>query len=280
MGKICVVVDNHRLEPLLDNSDGASGSLRLTTIRSGQKRALIKIIKRSGRRTVTLYSIEAEGFQEDKPDMEVRGRIEARSLILDFLLRDKVFHRATVKLSDPRRTAWWVFIPAILAAAAILLLLLPRPAKTTSEAVDETPPPVSAAKAPPPQTPESSGAGAQPDIKQVLLSLTVYFRPDDATLTGGTRILLDGLLASLGEEADWRIEITGHCALAGTEKGRIELSLMRARAVLSYLAAGGFAPEREPEITGVGSLEPVTRDPLLQHLNRRVEITAKAEGSG
>ena len=126
MGEICVVVDNHRLEPLLDNSDGASGSLRLTTIKSGQSRALIEISSRSGGRTATLYSLQAESLPDDKPNMAVRGRIDARTLYLEFLLRDKIFHRATVKLPLLRRSAWWITVPVILVAAAILLLIVGR----------------------------------------------------------------------------------------------------------------------------------------------------------
>jgi outer membrane protein OmpA-like peptidoglycan-associated protein len=279
MGEICVVVDNSRLEPLLDNSDGALGSLRLTTIKSGQKRALIEIRSRSGSRSVTLYSIEAVGLPGDKPDMAVRGEIDARTLNLEFLLKGKVFHHATIKLPAPRRMAWWILIPATLVAAALLLLLLPRPAVTSNETTYIAPPPVTTVEALPDHTPKPAATPVQSEITPVVLSQTIYFLPDDATLISGARNLLDELLASFGEETEWRLEITGHCALAGSEKGRTDLSWMRAREVFSYLSTAGFIQEMEPEINGVGGNQPVTHDPELQHLNRRVEITASATAS-
>ncbi len=292
MGEICVVVDNHRLEPLLDNSDGASGSLRITTIRSGQTRALIEIKSRHGERTTLMYSLEVNDLPGDRPKMEVRGRIDSRALKLEFLLQDKVFHRATVELPRPRRTGWWVFVPAFLIVAAMLVLLLPRKGETPGESVSELSAPVTMTRPPSEATPEPPKeprlqpapavnlAGEPADIAEQPVLRTVYFLPDRATLTAETRKRLDELLISLQDDKEWQIKITGHCAIAGTEKGRLDLSLKRAREVFAYLEAGGFSPETEPAVTGAGDDEPVTRDLDLQHLNRRVEITATIADSG
>ena len=279
MGEICVVVDNHRLQPLLPDSDGASGSLRLTTIRSTQSRALFEIKSRIGDRTATLYSFEADGLPADRPRMEVRGRIDARTLSLEFLLRERVFHRAAVTLPATRPSAMWVLIPIVLVAAAVGLLLVPRPGAPVSETIAQSPP------APPPEPSlEPASASLPAERSEVAvpstLRLSVYFLPDDAALLPETRNLLDRLLASLGDAGGWRIEITGHCAIAGTEKGRIDLSLKRAHEVSVYLKAGGLSPETEPAVTGVGAARPVTLDPGLQHLNRRTEISAAKNDSG
>ena len=106
MGEICVVVDNHRLEPLLDDTSGAVGSLRLTTIEPGQQRAMIEIRSRRDDLTATLYTLEVADLPKEKPHLEVRGRLDSSTLSLEFLLQNKVFHRAKIKLPVSRRLRW------------------------------------------------------------------------------------------------------------------------------------------------------------------------------
>lgn len=289
MGQICVVVDNQNLEPLLRHSAGASGSLRLTTVRSGQSRAVIEIKYTNGRRTTTLYTLSAEGLRGEKPPMEVTGRIDGRRLTLEFILRKKVFHRATVKLPGMVQRPWWVLPPAAMIAAACLLFLLPRGDKTAGEGVQEprvifkttdtqsVSPSAAAPAVPPAPLPAAvtESETAAPVIPEPIFQ-TIYFLPDDSSLTTGAVRVLEGLITTLGNETGWRFEITGHCALAGTERGRIDLSRMRAEEVYSYLTDAGITSVAAPEIEGVGGSDPVTRNPDLQHLNRRVEITAFA----
>ena len=68
------------------------------------------------------------------------------------------------------------------------------------------------------------------------------------------------------------MSITGHTALAGTERGRYDLSEQRARTVYRYLQTAGWDAAGEVLVRGVGGEAPVTRDPERQELNRRVEI--------
>ena len=104
------------------------------------------------------------------------------------------------------------------------------------------------------------------------LQNTVYFPPDSAQLTDAVEENLRGLLPELRGVRASRVEIAGHCALYGTEQGRMDLSANRARAVYRYLQRIGWNPEGEPKLIWYGGKQPVTKDRERQHLNRRVEI--------
>jgi outer membrane protein OmpA-like peptidoglycan-associated protein len=104
------------------------------------------------------------------------------------------------------------------------------------------------------------------------LSRVVYFEPNRTYLTGAAREELDALLPVLVNDPTLALFLEGHTALFGTEEGRAEISRGRAEGVLAYLVERGWSPETVPEILWQGSREPVTRDRMQQHLNRRVEI--------
>jgi len=97
----------------------------------------------------------------------------------------------------------------------------------------------------------------------------VYFRPNDAELTAAARGRLDELLPVLGRLD--ALQVDGHCADYGTERGRLVLSRARAANVASYLRER--LPDRvEIGTAAYGSQRPVTSDPDRQDENRRVEI--------
>jgi outer membrane protein OmpA-like peptidoglycan-associated protein len=100
----------------------------------------------------------------------------------------------------------------------------------------------------------------------------VYFPPDSAELTAPAKAELDAILHVLSRNAGKPVAIVGHCALFGTEQGRIELSEARARHVRRYLLDAGWQPAKDPATRGVGAAEPLTREPDGQAKNRRVEL--------
>jgi outer membrane protein OmpA-like peptidoglycan-associated protein len=102
----------------------------------------------------------------------------------------------------------------------------------------------------------------------------VYFEPESAVLLPEARRLLDGLSTTM--PADLRLEISGHCAFYGTEKGRRELSAERAEAVASYLKSR-IPPTVELTRVAYGGDRPVSRNLDTQDLNRRVELTVVDE---
>jgi outer membrane protein OmpA-like peptidoglycan-associated protein len=100
----------------------------------------------------------------------------------------------------------------------------------------------------------------------------ISFPPDSAELTAQAKAELDTILQVLSRNPGKPIAIVGHCALFGTEQGRIELSRARARQVLRYLLDSGWQPAEDPTSRGIGAAEPITRDPDEQARNRRVEL--------
>ncbi len=101
---------------------------------------------------------------------------------------------------------------------------------------------------------------------------TVYFHADSSVLTSSAQEKLDALLSFLGENPDVTVTISGHCALFGTEQLRIRLSMNRAFGVRDYLLASGWNPRSELKVLSQGGSYPITMNPAMQHLNRRVEI--------
>ncbi|TVR70954.1 MAG: hypothetical protein EA427_05130, partial [Spirochaetaceae bacterium] len=99
----------------------------------------------------------------------------------------------------------------------------PAPEPPTAPAPPPTPPEPQPAPAPPP--PESRTA--------LTRERTLYFRPDDPRLTAEALDQLRELVEELSAVApdlrnNMTLTIRGHCALSGTEAGRIELSRRRA----------------------------------------------------
>jgi outer membrane protein OmpA-like peptidoglycan-associated protein len=100
----------------------------------------------------------------------------------------------------------------------------------------------------------------------------IYFLPEDAALIPATAARLKDLAAALealpGEGGV--LELTGHCALYGTEESRVELSRRRAENAAAFLKNQGL--NWTFRISAEGGRRPVTLDPDRQELNRRVEI--------
>lgn len=101
---------------------------------------------------------------------------------------------------------------------------------------------------------------------------TIYFLPDSSSLTPAAEAKLRTLLPLLRENPELEIEISGYCAPMGSEQGRVKLSLERAWRVHDFLTASGWKPDITAKLNGAGSRNAVTRNPEMQHLNRRVEI--------
>jgi outer membrane protein OmpA-like peptidoglycan-associated protein len=101
---------------------------------------------------------------------------------------------------------------------------------------------------------------------------TIYFDPDSDVLTEDSRRKLQSVVEELKDHPDGMVTISGHCALYGTESGRITLSKQRAHNVERYLRRQTWDPEDDPEIEWFGAKRYLTDDRDMQHLNRRVEI--------
>jgi outer membrane protein OmpA-like peptidoglycan-associated protein len=218
----------------------------------------------------------------------------------------------TLKVPIPGTGRRILAAAGILAGAAVLVLLSvllvrgfsevpPRPAAGTSSGQGAAAPAASAVPAPPsasvpapppaattaPEAPTASSApaavpapvpadplAAARDAFRALdkETLTIYFPADSSEILRDQRDKLGKAAALLIRYPDLKIAISGHCATAGTEKGRLALSQDRARAVFAVLTAAGWKPNTAPAVEGFGDERPATRAEDEQALNRRVEI--------
>lgn len=103
----------------------------------------------------------------------------------------------------------------------------------------------------------------------------IQFQPDSAELAENEEARLRKISEALLKLPGRDIVVTGHTALAGTEEGRMLLSLQRAKAVAEYLLSLGAREEKEIRIQGKGGDEPVAENSTEEgrSRNRRVEIT-------
>lgn len=116
-------------------------------------------------------------------------------------------------------------------------------------------------------------------VDEATWTLTVYFQPDLAELTPEAESALGDAYSMLAQSGFPTLTVNGHCALEGTEAGRMELSVHRAENVSSYLRSLGYPKSAQIRTRGYGATKPVTTDPAREYLNRRVviEIGATSE---
>lgn len=98
----------------------------------------------------------------------------------------------------------------------------------------------------------------------------VYFRFDQSDLSDYEKDQLDSLIkymkAASAKGSQQKIRITGHTCDMGNVAHNDRLSLMRAKAVATYLAEHGFDIN---DVSGEGMSRPLSK---IRSLNRRVEI--------
>lgn len=131
--------------------------------------------------------------------------------------------------------------------------------KTIAQTEEQTQP------APPPVSTDISSF-----IEQV-----IYFSPNNTTINKDASLLLKELAVKLKKNTNALVEISGHCAMSGTEAGREELSRERAYNIVAYLKEEGWDPETEPVVRWYGGTQPVTSNEEEMYRNRRVEISVK-----
>ncbi len=108
--------------------------------------------------------------------------------------------------------------------------------------------------------------------KRVVLN-NILFETGKSVLTASSYTELDRLLNIMQENAEMKIEISGHTDKTGSEPVNFKLSQDRAKSVVEYLAQKGVVRARM-EFKGFGSLQPVTENatPQGRAKNRRVEF--------
>ncbi|MFP4484160.1 MAG: OmpA family protein [Spirochaetota bacterium] len=310
-----VNVDHGHYVELVPLVRGASRSLGVTTIAQGQRRARIELAVTgpAGSRREHVAVVELTNLPTNlgrKPHIALHARVarggvaELRCEVEGELVRTE---RVPVRKWLPTPPAAWLVPMGVAVVAALVLLGLrltvwsPRPGDvatietgtvaTTGDRdgdaradrdgdsrAERNGDATALSKDPGEGASEGSAETGETATPR---NWTVYFLPDDATLIPETRRALDeiadrlGALAGEGEGVG-TLRIVGHCALAGNEAGRIELSRARAGNVWRHLRQAGVDQPEELVVRGDGGEDPVTRDADSQHLNRRVEIHVAA----
>ncbi len=108
--------------------------------------------------------------------------------------------------------------------------------------------------------------------KKVVLN-NILFETGKSVLTPGSYVELDRLLNIMKENAQMKIEISGHTDKTGTEPLNFKLSEARAKSVVDYLIQKGIDRSRM-EYRGYGSLQPISDNSTVagRAKNRRVEF--------
>lgn len=310
MFSIGVEIEHKKYARLIHSDGPASGTLDLTTLADFQKRAIIRLfLFRKNRPKVLLKEIVLDRLPQ-KPAGDIRiilsGELRGKkNLVITIRHGGQTVHTSTVPLKESlRRGALWLIIPiAVIAAGLILFFSLCSPQKYQAapseeppeerfDAVAEVQPEIGRGDGDDteyeteddagaasdgteqPAVPEQAADSGQTDETAVPRTdtVTVYFEPNSARLVEDARETLDALVSLLEEYREISVSIDGHCALRGSEQGRIELSEDRSREVRRYLLQQGWNPEAEADVEGHGGLQPVTEAEADQYLNRRVEI--------
>lgn len=264
MGSLGIAINGGRYVRVDSSINDLYRTVRLRTIRAGQDSAKLDfcVFRKKGpvvRKSVLLKGLSQNG---DTP-AELTLKVERRS----FAVWEITARKPDGTVKDIRVRTGIGLWPLLIAAAALLLFggwllfrlvsggysIDSRPVSTVSE-ITEKIEPAEPVESPAPQFPTQT---------------IVYFRPERADLSNTAMAELKTLAGMIPEGIS--IEISGHCANYGTERGRRVLSRLRADVVADYLS--GLIPfSVSIEVKGYGGSRPLNRDPELQDVNRRVEI--------
>lgn len=116
-------------------------------------------------------------------------------------------------------------------------------------------------------------APAQKMLDTALARRIIEFESGQAVLRPSGMLILDEMAAVLGQIGGRKVEVIGHTDNTGTREGNLSLSLARAGAVRSYLAAKGIAAANIA-VAGAGPDQPVADNasPEGRARNRRIEF--------
>ncbi|WP_455382725.1 OmpA family protein [Salinispira pacifica] len=286
-----IAIEEHRYVPFEVPESGETVVVHLTTLEPGQRRAIIEVFRSWGaeRREAARFDLQELPRGARRPRIDLEAARSGGVVLLRVLVdgRDAGTRRIRLYRNRAALLTVAVLLLVLILTAGILLLLRPwRPAPSSSSGTAQGR--AAEAAAPPPQTPpaestpqEAQGGAAEPSTgapaaastAPLHRSWTIYFRPDDISLTAEATAALAPVVQALEDARVTELSIIGHCAPAGTEAGRVSISVGRAAAVADYLRSHGVDIPADANVEGVGAADPVTTDPERQDLNRRAVIT-------
>lgn len=116
----------------------------------------------------------------------------------------------------------------------------------------------------------------QDDVQAILGARSIRFEESSASLASDSTELLDEVAAALRPCFGAIIAITGHTDSSGDEPANVLLSQRRAAAVERALIARGLS-EKEFQVRGLGSSQPIEGLDPADPANRRIEFTVVAK---
>ncbi len=264
-----VEIEHIHFRHLLEISPGARGRVSLTTLTPHQHSAVIKLFlsKNSEHTFLKEYQLDLSHTGKDKPLMEVSGKVSGHRLELSITVEKEAVREDTLKIPVPHIINKWLLI-LITGGIFLTALFFFGYRKIFPETQTEKYIPAQ----PEVQTPVQ--AKAQSPVKPAAVSMKriIFFYPDSTRIKEGEEKKLQEVITLLKKHSDWKVTISGFCALSGTQKGRLILSKNRAEKVASLLKRAGWSPGNSSRVLWFGAQNPITTDPLQIDKNRRVEI--------
>ncbi len=285
MGSLGIAIDGGRYVRIDSSTGDFPRTVKLRTLSYAQKKAKLDFCVFRKHGPIVRKTILVEGLtgSDDKPS-ELKLSVQRTAYALwhiDALKPDGSRERIRVRTG----IGLWPFfvLASLLLFFAVWLLIsqidgsgfysvnkppaVEQAAELTAVVVEEDREAVIAASDVMDETPRA----ANPAFPVLTAVTTVYFQPESSVISQTAGAELENLVKLIPESIS--LEVGGHCANYGTEKGRRTLSLNRARAVALFLS------ERIPQsvqlqISSYGSSRPLSDKPELQDKNRRVEITS------
>ncbi|MBN2509130.1 MAG: OmpA family protein [Spirochaetales bacterium] len=310
---VLIEIEHTKYMKLIDLEEQTASTALITTVKEDQRRAIIKLIgKKEGAGTTVLgeYEINIPHEYQDgtrRPKIEISARLEGRLLYVKGVLDGRTLFSDTLKAGALLPLPRWIPVSGyILGAAAALALVIwllsllaapaaggsPSGAAVARNTPQKTAAPAATVRPAPTAAPTETAAASivepaaaptqkpaeepLPAVPSYTIALTVYFEPNDSSLSAEAKEELTSILDELKTYTDARVRIWGHCAIKGTEEGREQLSEERARNVKDYLSLQGYSGGRV-DLKWFAGTRPVTTEEEEQHLNRRVEIAILAE---
>jgi len=300
-----VEIENKSYIKLLDLEQQHSNKIKLTTLEDNQTAVIIKIFFNKSGEHILIKEFNIRNLKPKVsgiPRFELEGSYSNKILNLVLKVDGKIYETSEIKMGSYFRNK---LLPLYIIFALILVILLftggrwllssfiftKAPDHKRIIRVENT---VSETKK---QTEIAFEKTNQYDIKietdsvnaediskadntstnaarETEASLyTAYFTPNNTKIQVDAGKILKDLAAELKNIENITVEISGYCAMTGTEEGRERLSKERAYNVLNYLKNEGWVPETEPVIKWYGGLRPVTSIEEEIFKNRRVEIS-------
>ena len=303
-----VEIENKSFIKLLDLERQQKNILKLTTLEDNQSAVIIKIFLNKSDIRIPIKEFNIRNLKPKAsgiPRFELGSSYNNKILNLELKVDGRKVENTEIKLASYLRNK---LLPLFIILCLIAVFLLFAGGKWLfSEFIfNESPSPVSINKAEDVKTKTAYEKPIQSDtktetglvtekaapvpvknqevssetkdtpievVKEAKTTLqTAYFTPNNTTIQKDATTILKDLARELITIPNALVEISGYCAMTGTEEGRERLSKERAYNVLDYLKKEGWIPETAPIIKWYGGTRPVTFDQNEIYRNRRVEI--------